>query len=192
MPIYDDDLMADLATMDEEFVDAAPAERRQGGNNVPNGSYQATVDKLYFDRSKDGTKIMLKWELVIAAGEYAGERLFRNNMTATPDNQRWLKADLMTAGLDTDGLKLSEVPQHLDGLLDVLLEVSVKRNGAGDDERVNVYINRRVEIDDAPAAGGRGGAARDTAAKRPAGGGAGSGTATSRAQGGSSRGLSRF
>ena len=153
MANYDHDMMADLAAMDSEFVGVKPAERK-GINCVPNGSYQATIDKIYFDRTKDGSKILLKWEMRVATGEYTGTPLYRNSMTTTNENLRWLKSDLLSAGLNMTEMTLTEVAEHLEELLNVMVDVTVKRSGIGDDERVNVYINRRVAAArTAPAAG---------------------------------------
>ncbi|HEY3376257.1 MAG TPA: DUF669 domain-containing protein [Armatimonadota bacterium] len=191
MAIYDEDMMADLATMDEEFVEAEPAERRGGGNAVPDGNYQAFIDKVFFDRAKnDPTKILLKWELIVAAGPHKDALLYRNNMTSTPDNQRWLKADLLAAGLDTSGMRMSEVPEHLNTLLDAIVEISVKRSGTGDQERVNIYINRRVDRGDEEHVKPKT-AASGTASRRSTTAPVGAGSGAAR-QGGSSRGLSRF
>lgn len=179
---YDtNDVTVDLAMMDEDFLAVEPAEKKGTSNAVPAGTYQATIEELYFDRTKDGTKILLKWELCIAVGPYQGERLTRNNLVETPDNKRWLKTDLETAGLHTENLRLSEIPAQLGALLGTLLEVSVKRAGEGDLERTNVYVNRRVDRgESAPAP-----APRRTPPKAPA-------QTSHPTTGGASRGLSRF
>lgn len=173
-----DDLRDDLRAMDEDFLTTDPAEKKGISNQVPPGSYQAVIDELYFDYTKDRTKVMLKWELIIAVGPYKGERLTRNNMTETPQNKSWMKADLLSAGLDTEGMLMSELPDHLPSLIDAMLDVTVKKSGEGDLERTNVYINRRIDRgDDEPQP-----APRPAPVTPP----------SRRKTGGTSRGLSHF
>ncbi|HEY3416410.1 MAG TPA: DUF669 domain-containing protein [Armatimonadota bacterium] len=160
--------VTDLAQLDDAYVDCEPAERK-AFEDVPPGRYQALIDRLYLDRAKSSKRLLLKWELLIATGPQKGRRLFRNNTVETPDNLRWLKADLQTAGLTIT--RLSELPEHLDAqaLIGVLLDITVASKGSGDQARTNIYLNKRIDREDgAPA----------PAATPPAKGG--------------SRGLSRF
>ena len=109
---------------------------------------------------------------MIAVGELKGRRLFRNNMVETPDNLRWLKADLQTAGVTLR--KLSDLPLQLEPLLGVLLDVTVSVKGTGDQAFTNVYLNKRVDRTE-------GSGAEATPPSSPAS-----------AKSGGSRGLSRF
>jgi len=160
--------VTDLARLDDAYVECEAAERK-AFEEVPPGRYQALVDRLYLDRAKSSKRLLLKWELLVATGPQKGRRIFRNNTVETPDNLRWLKADLQTAGLTIT--RLSELPEHLDAhaLIGVMLDVTVASKGSGDQARTNVYLNKRIDREgDAPA----------PAAPSPAKGG--------------SRGLSRF
>ncbi len=142
--MYDDDFTADLAQFDEEFDQIEPAEKKEF-DPVPNGRYQAKIDKVYLDRSKTSSNLMLKWELVIISGQYQGRRLFRNNMLATKENISWLKTDLATAGVVLE--RTSNLPNRLGDLLDVVLEVSVRNRKEGDRDYQNVYLNKKLDID---------------------------------------------
>jgi hypothetical protein len=142
--MYEDDFATDLAQFDEEFDQIEPAEKKEF-DPVPNGKYQAKIDKVYLDRSKTSNNLMLKWELVIISGKYAGRRLFRNNMIATKENLSWLKTDLGTAGLTIQ--KTSDLPNRLGELLDVVVEVSVRNNKEGDRDYQNVYLNKKLDIE---------------------------------------------
>ena len=133
----------DLERFDQDFA-SAPIEDR--GSSVPDGHYQANVEKVEIATSKAGNK-MLKWGLRIIGPSSAGRMLFRHNIMATPENIKWLKNDLHTAGLDLD--KLSDLPANLNKLLDVKLEITKKTKG----ENENVYIDRRVVIEDAATGG---------------------------------------
>lgn len=142
--MYDDDFTADLAQFDEEFGQIEPAEKKEF-EPIPNGKYQAKIDKVYLDRSKTSSNLMLKWELVIISGQYQGRRLFRNNMLATKENISWLKTDLETAGVVLE--RTSDLPNRLGDLLDVVLEVSVRNRKEGDRDYQNVYLNKKLDIE---------------------------------------------
>jgi hypothetical protein len=107
------------------------------------------VDRVELTTAKTSGNPMLKWHLRILAPRCEGRMLWRNNVMATRENIRWLKNDLHVCGLDLQ--KLSDLPAHLDQLLDVKLEVT--KRAKGDSE--NVYFNRRIVMEDAgaPAAG---------------------------------------
>jgi len=81
---------------------------------------------------------MLKWTLRILAPRFANRFLWRNSVF-THNTLKYVKTDLHLCGLDLD--KLSELPKHLDKLLDVKLEVTKKTKG----ENENIYFNRRIE-----------------------------------------------
>jgi hypothetical protein len=63
---------------------------------------------------------------------------------ATPENLSWLKTDLFTCGLELE--KLSELPENLEKLLDVKLEITKRTRG----DNENIYFNRRIVTDDIP------------------------------------------
>jgi len=148
------EFLTDLTRLDDDYAGCEPAERK-AFDDVPPGRYQAYIDRLYLDRARTSGRLLLKWELVVAVGPLQGRRLFRNNTVETPDNLRWLKADLQTAGLTIT--KLSELAALLDAesLIGVLLDVTVSVKGSGDEARTNVYLNKRIDRSDgadAPAA----------------------------------------
>jgi len=148
MSMYEFD--QDLANMQHTWEESDPMEKKSF-EDVPSGRYQAYIDKLYLDRAKTSRRLLLKWELVIAAGPYQGRRLFRNNTMETPDNLRWLKTDLLSVGLELG--QLADLPAKLPALIGVLLDINVSIKGDGDQARTNVYINKRVDRDGAlPAA----------------------------------------
>ncbi|MEA3364860.1 MAG: DUF669 domain-containing protein [Candidatus Hydrogenedentes bacterium] len=139
-----------MAQFDDDFAEA-PVEEK-AFDEPPDGKYQVLVDKVELTRSKTSNNPMLKWQLKILGPQCAGRYLFRNNMIASPENVKWLKGDLATCGLDLE--KLSELPNNLDKLLNVKIEVTKRTRG----ENENVYFNRRIVLED-------GGDEYDTAAK---------------------------
>ena len=126
----------DLAQFDDDFQTEATAERGDF-ESVPDGKYQVAVEKVELTQSSTGNP-MLKWTRRILAPRFANRFLWRNSVF-THNTLKYVKTDLHLCGLDLE--KLSELPKHLDKLLDVKLEVTKKTKG----ENENIYFNRRIE-----------------------------------------------
>lgn len=152
----DDDGLApdvDLSQFDDDFA-AAPVEEREF-EELPDGKFQVQVDKVELTTAKSSGNALLKWTLRILGPSYAGRLLWRNNVIATRENVRWLKNDLHICGLDL--VKLSELRDHLEQLLDVQLEVTKRTRG----DSVNIYFNRRLVLDEQGTGGACGRALPD-------------------------------
>ncbi|MGI6139132.1 MAG: DUF669 domain-containing protein [Candidatus Hydrogenedentes bacterium] len=129
----------DLSQFDDDY-DSAEVEDREF-DTVPDGKYQVMVEHVELSRAKSSGNPMLKWTLKILAPTHAGRLLWRNNVMASKENIKWLKNDLHTCGLELE--KLSDLPERLNDLLDLTLEVTKRTRG----ENENIYLNRRIEID---------------------------------------------
>lgn len=131
----------DLSQFDDAFEDATvePMENEE----PPDGKYQVFVEKVSIGNAKTSGNPMLKWQFRIIGPRAQGRCLFKNNVLASAENVKWLKKDLDAAGMDVATLKLSDLPNRLEELLDRQLEIQKKTNG----EYTNVYINRRISID---------------------------------------------
>ncbi len=129
----------DLSQFDDDYESAEVEDREF--EPVPDGKYQVKVDRVEIARAKSSGNPMLKWTLKILAPTHAGRLLWRNNVMASKENIKWLKNDLHTCGLELE--KLSELPERLNDLLDLTLEVTKRTRG----ENENIYLNRRIEID---------------------------------------------
>lgn len=132
----------DLAQYDDDFAEA-PIEEREF-EDVPDGKYQVKVEKVELAKAQSSGNPMLKWTLKILGPKCAGRLLWRNSVMASKENLKWLKTDLHTCGVIIE--KLSELPSRLGDLLDVTLEVTKRTKG----ESENIYINRRIIVDDLP------------------------------------------
>ena len=126
----------DLAQFDDDFQSES-TEERGDFETVPDGKYQVAVEKVELTQSSTGNP-MLKWTLRILAPRFANRFLWRNSVF-THNTLKYVKTDLHLCGLDLD--KLSELPKHLDKLLDVKLEVTKKTKG----DNENIFFNRRIE-----------------------------------------------
>lgn len=129
----------DLSQFDDDY-DSAEVEDREF-DTVPDGKYQVIVERVELSRAKSSGNPMLKWTLKILAPTHAGRLLWRNNVMASKENIKWLKNDLHTCCLELE--KLSDLPERLNDLLDLTLEVTKRTRG----ENENIYLNRRIEID---------------------------------------------
>lgn len=129
-----------LEHLEEEFATtpAAPPNRE----DVPDGKYWVNVDKVELVNAKRSGSPMLRWTLRIIAPTYVGCLLWRNNMIVSRENLRWLKQDLYVCGLEL--VRLSDLQANLVRLLDVKLQVT-KRTKL---DNVNVYLNRRLALDE--------------------------------------------
>ena len=139
-----EDFSTDLADFDKEYAETEAAEKKEF-EPLPNGKYQARIDKVCLDKSKNTEELMLKWELVVISGKYQNRRLFRNNMIASSDNLKWLKADLETIGITLE--KVSDLPNRLKDFLDIVVQVSVRNRKDGEKEFMNVYLNKKLDIE---------------------------------------------
>ena len=130
------DFHDDLEGWDDEYEEATPA-GNEDFENVPDGTYQVKSEKVELRRSRAGNA-MLSWQLRILTGDFEGRMLFKNSMLATSDNLRWLKTDLGICDLKLQ--KLSDLPDRLEDLLDITLEVYAKQDG----DFQNVYFNKKL------------------------------------------------
>lgn len=126
----------DLAQFDDDFQNEA-TEERGDFESVPDGKYQVAVEKVELTQSSTGNP-MLKWTLRILAPRFINRFLWRNSVF-TQNTLKYVKTDLHLCGLDLE--RLSELPKHLDKLLEVKLEVTKKTKG----DNENIYFNRRIE-----------------------------------------------
>lgn len=124
----------DLASFDEDFAEAEAPDF----DEVPDGKYQATINKAQLTTSRNGNP-MIKWDLIVISGKYEGRHIFKNAVI-TRASMPFIKGDLTKVGLQLG--KISELPNHLPDLLDKKVEVTVRTKG----EFTNVYFNRLLLV----------------------------------------------
>jgi hypothetical protein len=124
----------DLSAFDEEYDTVDPADN----DEVPDGKYQVRVQRVKLDRSQKGDP-MLKWELVVLSGQHANRHVFKNAVI-TQASLPFVKGDLKTLGMELP--RFSELPNHLEKLLDHTLEITKRTKG----EYTNVYFNKRIQV----------------------------------------------
>ncbi len=119
------------------------SDERPDRGEVPDGTYQAQVDKVEIVKAKSSGNTMLRWHLRIIAPEYIGRKLFKNHVF-TPACLRFIKQDLGLCGFDHAHFK--DLPNHLGELLDLQLEVVKRSQERGEHGRdgYSVYFNRFI------------------------------------------------
>jgi len=143
---------SDLSAFDDDYAEAEAPEF----DEVPDGKYQVRVHTVKLARSQKNDP-MIKWDTVIISGQHAGRHIFKNSVI-TQSSLPFVKADLQTLGLKLE--KFSELPNHLDALLDLTIDVTKRTKG----EYANVYFNKLLNI---PAGGDHNGDGIDLS-KEPA------------------------
>lgn len=129
----------DLADFEDGCAEAA-CEPAGDADLLPDGRYRVVVEKVELEVSRANNK-MLVWQMRVLGPRYAGRKLWHRNMIVSIRNIRWLKQDLLSAGLELE--KLSDLPNRLGELADVMLEVQLKTKG----ESQNSFINKKVTGD---------------------------------------------
>jgi hypothetical protein len=136
----------DLAGLDDAYVDAPDED---GFDAIPDGTYQAVIDRVELKRSKTSGRKMLEWELKILGPSHAGRKVWKYTLLETPENVAWAKKDFRRVGLHLE--KLSDLPSRLEELLDLRVEITKKTRGEYED----IYFRKRLsgEGDDGDRAG---------------------------------------
>jgi hypothetical protein len=127
---------SDLSAFDDDYAEAEAPEF----DEVPDGKYQVRVHTVKLARSQKNDP-MIKWGLIVisgGSGGHAGRHVFKNAVI-THKSLPFVKGDLHTLGVQLP--RFSELPNHLEALLDQTLEITKRTRG----EYTNVYFNRRLE-----------------------------------------------
>ncbi len=125
---------ADLSAFDADYDEVEVPSH----DDVPDGKYQIRVHRVELGQSQAGDP-MLKWDLVVISGSHAGRHIFKNSVI-TQKSLPFVKGDLETLGVRL--AKFSDLPRHLDALLDQTIEITQRTKG----EYTNVYLNRRISV----------------------------------------------
>lgn len=127
-------LAIDLSQFDAEYEKTQAAE----SSDAPDGKYQVRIQALRLNKSQSGNP-MLQYDLTVISGSHEGRHIFKNAVI-TPASMPFFKADLKVLGVELS--KLSDLPNHLDAMLDLVLEVTKRTKG----EHSNVYFNKRLQV----------------------------------------------
>jgi hypothetical protein len=135
----------DLAEYDEAFDDAPMP--GGGFRTVPNGTYQAVVERALVDHPEWSDYPRLSLTCNIINGDYSGCKLFPNQ-SFNPDYIHFLKGTLVKMGFDPPP-RPSEIRGCLASMYGRVLEIYVAEKKP-DQKYANVYVNSFVRMMDEP------------------------------------------
>ena len=120
-------------------------DNQSGPSGIPDGYYSVRVERMHFDEYEG--RAIVKWELSIIAGEYAGTRLRKSNFTHTDRDLSYLKGDLKTCGIMPPAWSdLENMAPRYKGIC-LHAKVQTKKDKAGKD-RENIYFQRLMTHDE--------------------------------------------
>ena len=125
----------DLSYLDDEYEETEVPE--QEFSPIPDGKYQVLVDKVELTTAQSTGNPMLKWTLRILGPAYR-ERLLWKNSVLLSGLLQYVKKDLQTCGIQIQ--KISDLPDQLEKLLDLKLEITKKTKG----DNENIYFNKLI------------------------------------------------
>jgi hypothetical protein len=132
----DNEYEADLRHLDEEHD---PSKVAGFGEHVPDGTYQARLDKIYVARVGEKKALNTIMQFEISGGEHKFRKETKFARMESADNLDFLTSDLRKLGAPRD-FKWSDVEQHFPAMLDAFVEITVKtKNGF-----TNIYINKAL------------------------------------------------
>ena len=133
--LYEQDVASvNLSRFDAQFSSEA-VQDRVSIEPIPDGRYEVVVDGVELTEAKTSGNPMMRWTLRIVGPQMSGRVMWKNR-AITEKTLRFVKSELTICGLQL--LRLSELPQHLDELRNLRLEVVKRERGSFYD----VYFNR--------------------------------------------------
>lgn len=129
-----------LANYDDDFAKAEAVEF----SPLPDGTYQAKVQRAYLEPNKKTGKLSFRIEFEVCAGQYQGRKAFyfkAINQKSIP----YLKIDLQR--LNIEPKRLSDMEDYFPSLLDKVVEIYLKtgKPDATGKTYQNTYINKMLE-----------------------------------------------
>ena len=143
--VDESDRAIDLSRFDSDFQ----CEKIDDSNTldaIPDGKYRVIVQEVLLKETQQSGNPMLRWTLRIV-GPPMNDRLLWKNRVITSNTLKYLKMELHVCGLDLQSL--SELPQHLEQMRNIQLEVTKRTKGPND----NIYFNRRIPDGDTGMSG---------------------------------------
>lgn len=125
----------DLSYLDNEYEETEVPD--QDFSPVPDGKYQVLVERAEISTAQTSGNPMLKWTLRVLGPAYRDRLLWKNSVLLSGLLQ-YVKKDLQTCGIHIQ--KISDLPDQLEKLLDLKLEITKKTKG----ENENIYFNKLI------------------------------------------------
>ena len=125
----------DLSYLDDEYEETEVPE--QEFSPIPDGKFQVLVERAEIATAQSSGNPMLKWTLRILGPAYRDRLLWKNSVLLSGLLQ-YVKKDLQTCGVHIQ--KISDLPDQLEKLLDIRLEIVKKTKN----ESESIYFNRLI------------------------------------------------
>jgi hypothetical protein len=110
---------------------------------IPDGKYNAKVEKCQYTHTKETGLPMIAWEFIIAGEVQNGRHVFLNRVLRkdNPDSIKFVKNDFARVGLRPKFL--SELVPMMGEMLDKVVEIQLKtKTGNDNQQHQNCYINK--------------------------------------------------
>ena len=125
----------ELSYLDDEFEETEVPE--QEFSPIPDGKFQVLVERAEIATAQSSGNPMLKWTLRILGPAYRDRLLWKNSVLLSGLLQ-YVKKDLQTCGVHIQ--KISDLPDQLEKLLDLKLEITKKTKN----ENENIFFNKLI------------------------------------------------
>lgn len=126
-----------------QFDDAYEQAEEVGFTELPDGKYQARIERAAIEPNKTTGELMLVWEFEIATGEYQG-KMVRKLSTIRDETLPFIKTDFSRLGKQFE--KFSMLETYLPEVLDLVVNIELKHGKPNSEGRSyqNIYINKVV------------------------------------------------
>ena len=130
----------DLTQYEEAFQKAEVKEKGEF-TPLPNGIYQARVERAAIEPTNSGDKLKMTYEMVITSGKYMDRHVWKNTVIGE-NTLGIIKTDASRLGVPTNSLH--QLQDSLDQMLDKVVEIRIKNSVYKGEPIQNVYINKLV------------------------------------------------
>ena len=120
---------------------SADVEVNDFGQEVPDGTYPATIYAVEFCESKTSGNLMFKWEFVYGDDcDYTNRHEWKYTVLNKPENMKRLITDLEKFGIECTSIE--RIKEQLENLLDVPVEITIKSS----ESKSNGQIYRNISV----------------------------------------------
>lgn len=135
--------MGEFTSYLSEFDEAYEQAEEVGFTELPDGKYQARIERAAIEPNKKTGELMLVWELVIVTGDYEGKTVRKLN-TIRNETLSFIKTDFSRLNVQIE--KFSKLESYLPEVLDLIVNIELKHGKANAEGKSyqNIYLNKVV------------------------------------------------
>lgn len=126
-----------------EFDQGYDVAEEVGFTELPDGKYQARIERAAIEPNKNTSELMLIWEFEVATGEYQGKMVRKRNMIKD-ETLSFIKTDFSRLNIQLE--RFSMLEGYLPEALDLIVDIELKHGRPNDEGKSyqNIYINKVV------------------------------------------------